>query len=323
MSSLAPVDASVPSIPVISFFDDINYVLGGLLTGTILSSVPLNVIPSRFAPSIIQTAQVSLYFDLVTAPQNLTVFLVGSWTNSYFAIHTVVSSFIVQLFFLFRLWTLSRSILTVSLVLSVVLAQFAFGIVFSVQTFLAHFTSLQQFQSTAIITWLALAAASDTLIAGALTFILRRHRTGFQATDSTIHVIIAYGITTGAVTSILAIILLFCFAVAKRWETPFVIGMPLGGVYIVVLLITLQSRVSLRERLTRDGPRGMSVSVELTSRSVSNGYSHRRAGSLAPKGRFSIDNRNDVIPELPIPRHGPVIQVKVTQSQMSDRHSRY
>ncbi|KAJ3568573.1 hypothetical protein NP233_g5620 [Leucocoprinus birnbaumii] len=93
------------------------------------------------------------------------------------------------------------------------------------------------------------AAAADVIIACALCYYLLKSRTGFSSTDSLIATLIGYSLTTGLITSLLALICVVTFATMPTnyiWLAFFWI---LGKCYVNSLLAALNSRDSLRERV--------------------------------------------------------------------------
>ncbi|KAL0960625.1 hypothetical protein HGRIS_005656 [Hohenbuehelia grisea] len=122
------------------------------------------------------------------------------------------------------------------------------GILFTVETFLL--VHIDQFPKLIWVTSVGLgsAAACDIIIAMSLCFYLTRSRTGFKRTDSLITTLIAYSLTTGLITSVIASVAVITFAIMPTnfiWLSFFWI---LGKCYVNSFLAALNSRDSLRER---------------------------------------------------------------------------
>ncbi|KAF9507061.1 hypothetical protein BS47DRAFT_350057 [Hydnum rufescens UP504] len=92
--------------------------------------------------------------------------------------------------------------------------------------------------------------------------LLRHRRTGYHKTDSVINRMVAYAISTGAVTSILSCICLVLFAICGFSTGGLVVSMPLGLSYSISMLTNLHMRTRLRARLDTPSP------LELTAYSI-------------------------------------------------------
>ncbi|KAF8319300.1 hypothetical protein DL93DRAFT_2225243 [Clavulina sp. PMI_390] len=192
------------------------------------------------------------YGNLVVLPQDGFIALLKEpWYRSYCGTHGVVVAFAVQSFFLLRYWSVSRNLfVTIPLSLSVLL-DFAFGVYCVWRSYRTPQSSIAALESQgwAFTVWLALAAASDVILAISLAFEMRKRRTGHHRTDSVLNRLALYGVATGAITATVVIILLFLFVVADRVEIFLLFVIPLGAVYIVTLLSNLHLRISLRTAL--------------------------------------------------------------------------
>ncbi|KAF5369558.1 hypothetical protein D9758_002559 [Tetrapyrgos nigripes] len=124
------------------------------------------------------------------------------------------------------------------------------GIVFTVESF--QLTSMMKFDHLIWVVGAGIgsAAAADLMIAGSLCYYLSRTRTGFHRTDSLITLLIIYSLTTGLVTSLLDVIIVITFSLMPNnwvWLSVFWIC---GKCYVNSLLAALNSRESLREKVT-------------------------------------------------------------------------
>ncbi|KAF8334914.1 uncharacterized protein EI90DRAFT_3048861 [Cantharellus anzutake] len=93
-----------------------------------------------------------------------------------------------------------------------------------------------------MISWLTLEAVADLMIALAMSYFLHRRRTGFRQTDTVLRQLIVYAINTGLLTSVLALAVMFAFA--------------LYGFHFVHMI--LHSRSRLRAEL-HSGKNGISI----------------------------------------------------------------
>ncbi|KAK1216953.1 hypothetical protein PQX77_020400 [Marasmius sp. AFHP31] len=127
----------------------------------------------------------------------------------------------------------------------------------------------------AITIWLTTTAACDIVIAAAMTLILSKKRTGFNAkTDDVITNIIRLTVETGTLTAVLAIlivILYFVFPKASYWNAPTDF---LGKLYSNNLLVILNSRMKISDGTDSSGPQ--------TS------YSRHKSQSGSRNGQISV-----------------------------------
>ncbi|KAF8306815.1 hypothetical protein DL93DRAFT_2232437 [Clavulina sp. PMI_390] len=206
----------------------------------------------------------------ITGQKNLKVLAVQPWYRSYFATHTTVAGFIVQLFFLSRYWSVSRNVhvtISLSLLVATTLGEIVFHCYSALATltkntqagFLRHAVSVirsYQFPHSPSATlagelvaskfWLCFSATADLMLAAALAIEMRRHHTGYSRTDSTLNRLAIYGVATGAVTATAVFAEIFMTLVAHHYEGFVLIGFPLGGLYITTFLANLHTRSALR-----------------------------------------------------------------------------
>ncbi|KAJ7929516.1 hypothetical protein B0H13DRAFT_2310434 [Mycena leptocephala] len=136
------------------------------------------------------------YVELVQAPWSLLVqVFVG-----------VLLSTLVQFFYAFRIYTISKKSLVFPVIIGICsLTQFALGIAYMQQAF-----QIKSFKDAKAVvpfsnSGLAFEAGCDVLIAGAMIYHLLRNKTGFQMTNKAINLLVAYSLNSGALTSVFAI----------------------------------------------------------------------------------------------------------------------
>ncbi|KAL5492836.1 hypothetical protein ACEPAI_4284 [Sanghuangporus weigelae] len=163
----------------------------------------------------------------------------------------ILSAFVdgmVQAIFVRRVWYISSKnrLLTGILSLSI-LAQFVAIALYYGQIF--SFLQMEQFLN-AIPTELAMnciIAFTDTLIAVALIWLLRKSRSGFKRTDSLINRLVMYTIGSGLVTSIVMILALINVCVAPHALYYLLADLLLPKLYFNCMLASLNARASLRQ----------------------------------------------------------------------------
>ncbi|KAF9513675.1 hypothetical protein BS47DRAFT_1382326 [Hydnum rufescens UP504] len=205
----------------------------------------------------------------------------AAWDFTIFQVSAVCASVTVQTFFAHRVYSLSTNLYLGALVQVLVLVQFGFGVgqhssscipwtltdSVPIKSIFWHAAATAVRSNTVLtfealvrewrwlaVSWVAMQAIADIVIATCMCLLLRRRRTGFQMTDSTINRMVLYTISTGLVTSVLSCILLGVFARYGFDFTVFAICMPLGGFYSVTMLANLHTRKGLRARLDTPNP---------------------------------------------------------------------
>ncbi|KAF8330300.1 uncharacterized protein EI90DRAFT_1173379 [Cantharellus anzutake] len=166
----------------------------------------------------------------------------------------VISSAIVQLYFAHRLYKFSGSPGLAVVVVILTIGQFGVGTALSVQVNLVH--NLQNIfyrERPLMVSWLILEALDDLVIAFSVSYFFRRRRTGIPSTDSALRLLTTYAINSGVLTSAIAIVIMFDFALYGLHFVHFALCPSLGGIYTGSLLANLHSRKRARERLLPDG----------------------------------------------------------------------
>ncbi|KAF5382560.1 hypothetical protein D9615_002946 [Tricholomella constricta] len=113
---------------------------------------------------------------------------------------------IVECFFARRVWIMSGNLWLTGVIVVLSFVHFVEGFILTETT---KFGELVWVTSAG----LGSAAAADIIIACALCYYLTKNRTGFSRTDSLITTLIAYSLTTGLTTSVIAFIAVVTFAI--------------------------------------------------------------------------------------------------------------
>ncbi|TFK46701.1 hypothetical protein OE88DRAFT_1739312 [Heliocybe sulcata] len=138
------------------------------------------------------------------------------WSVGVTVILGVLASGVAHAFYIRRVWIMGRKnmALTALLVL-LALLRFAFGMTTS--TLLYTIPIWTEFHSerlplTTLAGGLSSGAAVDIIVAIALIVFLRRGRTGFEKSDGRIKMLTVYAINTGAITSLVSVLILITYA---------------------------------------------------------------------------------------------------------------
>ncbi|KAG6848755.1 hypothetical protein H0H93_014354, partial [Arthromyces matolae] len=170
-----------------------------------------------------------MYYYLVTSfgkPENLAD---AVWEWSLYLGLSSLAAFTVQVYYARRTHLLTKSHLLFALILLLALCQLAFG--FATMGYAFHLVVLATFPSVTwvAVTWLSFAAACDILIALVQVVFLHRHRSGIPATNRLIKVLTLYIISTGLLTSIIAILELSTFAALGFNFVHVFLSIPMGA----------------------------------------------------------------------------------------------
>ncbi|KAF8336892.1 uncharacterized protein EI90DRAFT_83086 [Cantharellus anzutake] len=185
----------------------------------------------------------------------------NSWYNSEFTMSTVVCSILVQSFFSWRI----RKMTNVWVALPVMMTSLLQLGVYIVGNLHPQVYSLPNWNRTPVVGLCAAQATADTLIAAIMIVLLRRSRTGFGRTDRAIGILVRYAIHTGAVTSVLALIILIAFVVYDGFHFMHIwFSVSLGGVYTITLLANLHARSHVRQYLVQGPIENAGQSIHLS-----------------------------------------------------------
>ncbi|KAJ7223505.1 hypothetical protein GGX14DRAFT_658355 [Mycena pura] len=153
--------------------------------------------------------------------------------------------FPIQLFFLWRVRTLTRLTFLPGLVLLVACTAFGGGVWTTVLVpVVAHFTGFPRLYRSAGV-WLIASAAADLSIAALLAAALRSKKTGSPVTDSVLDRIIRMTVQTGLITAVFSILDVVCFLALRGDTVNFIWNIPLSKLYSNCLLSTLNAREGL------------------------------------------------------------------------------
>ncbi|KAF9511592.1 hypothetical protein BS47DRAFT_1383375 [Hydnum rufescens UP504] len=221
--------------------------------------------------------------------------LVGEVLHSYFPFISIVSA----------------NIYIGVLVEALVFLQFGFGAALSVKAPLnQEFKVIVKECTWLVVSWLAIQATADIVIATCMSLLLRHRRTGSQKTDSVINRMALYTISTGLITSVLSCFLLamvhfshfvsFCSMVTGFFD----LHLPLGACYCITMLANLHMRTRLRARLAAPSP--LELIGTIKKRMGHNAGDHRNEATFqATRINITTAVVNDVVEMPPHILQGP------------------
>ncbi|RPD59987.1 hypothetical protein L226DRAFT_571006 [Lentinus tigrinus ALCF2SS1-7] len=175
------------------------------------------------------------------------------WTSNAQIIINACSIAIIQSFYMFRIWTLSKSYILASMLGLFVAADLALGILLCVKSIqtkaLSEFSKLTPFD----IAMSTMTATTDMVLCGSLVTLLARSRTGSTGSDRLINKLLFYTINSGLLTtfcSVLSLITVIVLPDTSVYVMFYYIG---SRMYSISLLSTLNAREGLRNSAEKFG----------------------------------------------------------------------
>lgn len=191
---------------------------------------------------------ITLYTYLITNFNSPGVFLL-LWSMNLQIDCNGLIGLIAQCFFARRVLMMTGHIIPTVLIIGCGLTYFGLGILLTVKSFAVRGPDDLLGLRWIIAAGLGSAAAADIIIAATLCYHLLKSRTGFARTDSLISTLIAYCITTGLVTSVIAVACVITFEAAHSTYIWIGLFWIIGRCYVNSVLAALNIRVSLREKM--------------------------------------------------------------------------
>ncbi|KAF9260385.1 hypothetical protein L218DRAFT_907304 [Marasmius fiardii PR-910] len=205
-----------------------------------------------------------------------------TWSVLAEAIPTGVTGSMVQLFYVARIFRLSKRNYWISgFITLIVIANSACGtawVIISLQ--LKTYTELLKINPLTI-SINALSAAADVLIAAILCFLLARSKTGFRRTDTMISKLINFTANTGLATSVCALASLISLVASPNTLIYALFYFCIGRLYTNSLLVALNARKSITSSSAGDSSHIQSI--PMSPRPQTNNYLSSRSQNLSIK----------------------------------------
>lgn len=168
------------------------------------------------------------------------------WSVVMEALFTGVNAGIVQTFYTYRVWKLSkRNWFLSGFIVALILATTGCGIAWVVIAIQFNsYTELLTINPLTI-TINALSTAVDVIIAATLCYLLNQSRTGFKRSDTIINKLMLFVVNTGVLTTMCAVSSLICLVAAPRTLIYASFYFCIGRFYTNSFLATLNARRSM------------------------------------------------------------------------------
>ncbi|KAM5546149.1 hypothetical protein V8D89_000275 [Ganoderma adspersum] len=183
----------------------------------------------------------AIYHPLVNQFGDLEALTRANWMFASDSATTAVVASLVECFFAWRVKVLTSNKWIVGVIVLCSITQLLGGIGGTITlTIEPSFAGVRRFRVIGII-WNTAGALADVIIAAALVWHLRDHKTGMTVTDSLINKIIRISVQTGFITALFAVMtLILYFTSSAGYDLIF--HMPLAKLYTNSLMSTLNSR---------------------------------------------------------------------------------
>ncbi|KAF8313604.1 hypothetical protein DL93DRAFT_1148816 [Clavulina sp. PMI_390] len=189
------------------------------------------------------------YYELIKGMKDPALLYVVPWTLRYLSTQRAITTTLTQTYFVSRLWRYGRNVYMTSLLVVLVGTTLAFGIQNNYDNWLVPVSGNYYYWSQRA--WSISIVITDALISGYLFFLMRRGRDGFKSTSSIMRLITVYGVATGGVSSILAIIILV--SSESKWLGIMInFTMWSSPVVICAVLANLHLRSALRALIPKE-----------------------------------------------------------------------
>ncbi|KAF8309100.1 hypothetical protein DL93DRAFT_1791097 [Clavulina sp. PMI_390] len=260
---------------VVSLTLNENSLIGGFLSGVILSSILFGILSVQAAlyfqyfPNdkfwirlmvaiswVIQGVQVFItafvvYFRLIGdwAPDDVPDLIDLPWYSTIWQLVSVVAALGTQTCLVLRLHTLLGSRCLPVLTFATAVITFALGI-WSVSVFIDG--DISQIR-TSYLSWLVSTTLVDTKLAFCMMFVIHRRKTGITSTDRALQTMMVYAITTGMLTAFVSLAIVIGNSVGNGEHSGIVaLGIGFSQLHTMTLLSILHGRRKVKKHLYAD-----------------------------------------------------------------------
>ncbi|KAL4249314.1 hypothetical protein ABKN59_007023 [Abortiporus biennis] len=237
-----------------------------------------------------------VYYYTIKNYDNSAALLSETWTAPGFNVLANVNDLFIRGIFIYRVWKLSKN-LPVTIILwfgNISISALGFALAARI-AIIGNLTQLDKV-GWLLYTQFSLVCVIDTAIALALCIILARMKTGFNRTDSQIQTLMMFSIHTGALTSIVAIVIVITYAAMPHNFIYIGIYLSLPRLYFNALLAMLNARGGvIADPDTASSALKLSRMVNNPTTAVPPTYSSEQTDVIAfPDGRYGANSKLDV-----------------------------
>ncbi|KAL0959229.1 hypothetical protein HGRIS_014505 [Hohenbuehelia grisea] len=190
-----------------------------------------------------------LWHFVVSNFTEISVLTEAPWPFSFTPIMTSLASCPIQVFLAWRIHQFAKSQKLLFSLMGLSLAQLSVGVATAVQAIQRRNINNYRPLVSMVDAWLGLTVVCDIAITMLLWYHLSKSRTGFTHTDGVIMRLIRSSIETAAFGTFFCIMNLVAFTASSSTNFHTIFAFPLGRIYTITLLLTLNSRRDLRSEL--------------------------------------------------------------------------
>ncbi|RDB17590.1 hypothetical protein Hypma_001126 [Hypsizygus marmoreus] len=205
-----------------------------------------------------------IYYYLISSFGVLEHLGLSIWEWSLYLGLSSIAAFSVQTYYARRIFVLSKSYVLYGVILLFAFCQLGFGLATMSEAFVIVVFEKFIPVTWVCVTWLSFSAACDLIIAATQVVYLHRHRTGITGTNRIINILILYIMSTGLLTSIVAILELTTFATLGFNFVHVFLSFPMGAIYTVSFLANLDARRTVRPIGAQEVSNGVTVPDHLS-----------------------------------------------------------
>jgi hypothetical protein len=185
----------------------------------------------------------AVYWFVITNYNNPAGLAKATWSAILTIPVSAIIMFLVHLFYAKRVWHMSQKNLPLTgIIVLLACAHAALGIVIPVKSFELQYFAAFSKNTVIVDSSLALAVATDVLIATSLSYYLHTSRSGVKRTDTLINKLLVYTINNGILTSVFDIITVVLVTTEVDNLEYLAIFQVVGNLYTNSMMATLNSR---------------------------------------------------------------------------------
>ncbi|KAJ3887737.1 hypothetical protein GG344DRAFT_80441 [Lentinula edodes] len=247
------------------------------------------------------------YAYLITFWQQPAKLRIVIWSLLAEVLFNGLTGFCVQCFLTYRIWKLSGTKVWLTVVvISLVFAEFGEKLTAGLSR-ISYLLSVACVIAFAVIAFLrglsvtvnALAVVGDLFIAGILTLLLQRSKTGFRKSDTMINKLTIFAVNTGALTSLCAVASLISIIAAPNTFIYISFFFSMGRLYTNSLLATLNARKMIRDAAEGiNTTTGDNISLPCKGRASSSKLVFQRSRNLNTNISIQVDTTREFLSDL-------------------------
>ncbi|KAI0046883.1 hypothetical protein FA95DRAFT_1559648 [Auriscalpium vulgare] len=226
----------------------------------------------------------AFYYYLITHYADPIALLSNIWSIEVGIIFNALIAFVVESFFVARIWRLSSNRFVTGVCGFFTAAHLAMNLLFPIRgMFIPNLAEAEVKLKSTGVTGLCVAVVADVLISAFTSFYLQRSRTGFRKSDDMVTKLIILTVTTGTLTTLFVIAALIAYLAAPSALYVLFFDFMLAKLYTNAVLTSLNSRDSIRRALNDSALNSVPLSKfsAETGATASSNIPHHQVVSIA------------------------------------------